>query len=173
MPPHKGPYGAGGSEKAGRIIEPRKGYSCGKPTVCTHWKAAVLGAIGQVRGHHRGLRAGHVFTGGTRELGRATCLLDDIPGMGDRGTKGPGVVLGAATRSRARKGYHKRTEARKVSGSERQAKRPERGSVAVVAAHSTAEGGEVRPKRPTGGKATAGQSRPTGRTRGRDFALTP
>ena len=31
---------------------------------------------------------------GTRELGRATCLLDDIPGVGDRVTKGPGVFLG-------------------------------------------------------------------------------
>ena len=26
-------------------------------------------------GHHRGLRAGHAFTGITRELGRASCLL--------------------------------------------------------------------------------------------------
>jgi hypothetical protein len=44
----------------------------------------------------------------------------------------------------------------KVSGRERQAKRAEMGRVAVLAAHSTGEGGEVRPKRPTGGKATPG-----------------
>jgi len=49
-------------------------------------------------------------------------------------------------------------EASKVSGNERQVKDPEMGRAAVVAAHSTAEGGEVRPKRPTGGKATARQS---------------
>jgi hypothetical protein len=44
VPPRKGPYGAGRSEKAGRVIEPRNGESCGKPTVCTHGQAAVLGA---------------------------------------------------------------------------------------------------------------------------------
>src|ERR1700757_834646 len=47
---------------------------------------------GECAGHHRGLRAGHVFTGGTRERGRATCLLDHMPGWGDRVTKGPGVT---------------------------------------------------------------------------------
>src|ERR1700752_3392554 len=49
---------------------------------------------GECAGHHRGLRAGHVFTGGTRERGRAPCLLDDMPGVGDRVTTGPGVFLG-------------------------------------------------------------------------------
>src|SRR6266436_2316857 len=49
-------------------------------------------------GHLRGLRAGHVSIGGSRELGRASCLLDDIPGMGDRVTKSPGGILGAFPR---------------------------------------------------------------------------
>jgi len=53
-------------------------------------------------------------------------------------------------------GQHERTEAGKVSGSERQAKRPEMGSVAVLAEHSTGEGGALRPKGPTGGQATPG-----------------
>jgi hypothetical protein len=48
------------------------------------------------------------------------------------------------------------TEARKVSGSEREAKRPETGREVGVAEHSTCEGGEPRPKGPTGGKATPG-----------------
>jgi hypothetical protein len=47
---------------------------------------------GQCAGHHRGLRAGQVFRGGTRELGRAIGLLDAHPGTGDRGTKSPGTV---------------------------------------------------------------------------------
>jgi hypothetical protein len=38
--------------------------------------------FGECAGHHRGLRAGHVFTGGTRELGRATCLLVKLPEWG-------------------------------------------------------------------------------------------
>src|SRR5438132_12933473 len=62
-------------------------------------------------------------------------------------------------------------EAGKVSGSERQAKRPERDTVAVVAAHSTGEGGEVWPKRPTGGKAPSGRASAGGR-QGRDLELT-
>ena len=48
---------------------------------------------------------------------------------------------------------------------------PREGQVAVVASHSTAEGGEVRPKRPTGGKATSGRAC-SGPTHERDFALT-
>ncbi len=32
-------------------------------------------AMGEYSGHHRGLRAGHVFTGIARELERANCLL--------------------------------------------------------------------------------------------------
>src|SRR5437764_11159368 len=47
---------------------------------------------GECAGHHRGLRAGHGLTGGRRERGRATGLLDVEPGVGDRVTQGPGVV---------------------------------------------------------------------------------
>src|SRR5437867_9923461 len=43
-------------------------------------------------------------------------------------------------------------------GGERQAKPPETGRAAVVAEHSTEEGGEVRPKRPTGGKAPSSRA---------------
>ena len=32
-------------------------------------------AMAMDSGHHRGLGAGHAFTGATRELGRADCLL--------------------------------------------------------------------------------------------------
>ena len=90
---------------------------------------------------------------------------------GGPGDQRPWRVRGASTRTRARKGHHKRTEARKVSGSERQAKRPETGRVAVGAAQSTVEGGAVRPKRPTGGKAPS-SSASAGRRQGRDFELT-
>jgi hypothetical protein len=48
---------------------------------------------------------------------------------------------------------------------------PRDGEVAVVAAHSTGEGGEVRPKRPTGGKAPSGRASAGGR-QGRDIELT-
>jgi len=50
-------------------------------------------------------------------------------------------------------------------------KGPREGQVAVVAAHSTEEGGEVRPKRPTGGKAPSGRVS-TGGRQGRDFEIT-
>ena len=126
---------------------------------------------GECRGHHRGLRAGHAAIGGTRELGRATCLLDNMPGVGDRVTKGPGVPWELPP---GHEPVRDTTNARKQAryrGSERQAKRPERDRVAVVAAHSTGEGGEVRPKRPTGGKAPSGRAS-TGGRQGRDFELT-
>ena len=48
------------------------------------------------------------------------------------------------------------TEALKVSGSERQAQRPETGREGVFAEHSPWESGDPRPKGPTGGKATPG-----------------
>jgi len=113
---------------------------------------------GKSPGHHRGLRAGHVFTGGTRERGRATGLLDDVPGVGDRVTKSPGGILGAFPEVPSPEGTPRTMEARKVSGSERQVKRPERGTVAVVASHSTGKRGEPRPKGPTGGKATSSRA---------------
>ncbi|MDL1986474.1 MAG: hypothetical protein LWX08_02250 [Deltaproteobacteria bacterium] len=36
---------------------------------------------GKCTGHHRGLRAGHVFTGIARELERANCLLVNKSGQ--------------------------------------------------------------------------------------------
>ena len=36
MPPRKGPYEAGGSEKAGRVMEPRNGESCGQKADGVH-----------------------------------------------------------------------------------------------------------------------------------------
>ena len=62
----------------------RRGASAGRPQ---SW-----GREGEGAGHPRGLRAGHVCRGGTRERGSATCLLDAIPGVGDRVTQGPGAV---------------------------------------------------------------------------------
>jgi hypothetical protein len=58
--------------------------------------------------------------------------------------------------ARAPRGHHAQTEAGQVSGSERRAKRPEKGRRAVLAEPSTDEGGELRPTGPTGGKATPG-----------------
>ena len=71
-------------------------------------------------------------------------------------TKGPGVTGRLSPGHEPPGDTTNATEAGKVSGSERQAKRPEMGMVAVLAAHSTCEGGELRPKGPTGGKATPG-----------------
>ena len=59
MPAQQWAYEAGGSEEAGRVMEPRNMYSRGpqdsrsvsreKPTVCKRRKAAVLGAVWRVR----------------------------------------------------------------------------------------------------------------------------
>ena len=74
-------------------------------------------------------------------------------------TKGPGMSgefrpahepAGDTTNERKQARYR---------GSERQTKRSEMGRVAVLVEHSTDEGGEVKPKRPIGGKATPGITR--------------
>jgi hypothetical protein len=86
-------------------------------------------------------------------------------------TTGPGVTGRLSPGHEPAGDTTNATEAGQGSGSERQAKRPERDTVAVVAAHSTGEGGEVRPKRPTGGKAPSGSASAGGR-QGRDIELT-
>jgi Reverse transcriptase (RNA-dependent DNA polymerase) len=74
----------------------------------------------------------------------------------------PGLICYHSTRSvppaPARDTTNKPKLARD-SGCARPAQGPERGRVAVVAAQSTGEGGEGRPKRPTGGQATPGRTR--------------
>ena len=90
-------------------------------------------------GHHRGLRAGHAFTGATRELGRAVCLLSmtEAEDKGYRVNKSPGAERAALRPPASRKRDTNQEWAGKVSGSERQAKRPEKGMAAVLAEHST------------------------------------
>jgi hypothetical protein len=152
------------------VMEPRNEYSRGKPTVCTRWKAAVLGARWRVRRTPPGSESGACLHRGTRELGRAICLLDDMPGLGDRVTKGPGAVWALRSDSEP---FGDTTNARSTQGIGDRAtsEGPREGQVAVVASHSTVEGGEVRPKRPTGGKATSGRAC-SGPTHERDSALT-
>jgi hypothetical protein len=116
---------------------------------------------GKRAGHHRGLRAGHVFRGVNRELGRASRLLGNKSRIwGDRHDQHPGegrpmqpsdepnpVQAGRNTKNNA---SHQGT------GREHKADRPGRTKV-VVATHSTAGlgaiparmRGEPRPKGPT------------------------
>ena len=139
--------------------------------MCKRWKAAVLGALWRVRRTPPGSESGagrHRGAAGTWESHLSPC---DRPGMGDRVTQSPGgpwsfrpghEPCGDTTNPRKPARYR---------GGERQAQHPERGRAAVVAAPRTEEGGEVRPKRPTGGKAPSGRAS-AGRRQGRDFVLT-
>jgi hypothetical protein len=162
------------------VIEPRNVYSRGQEDIPQRGESRRFASAGrqqswtrygECRGHHRGLRAGHAAIGVTRELGRATCLLEHIPGVGDRVTKGPGVVggfhstmspLGTPQTHGSRQGIGKASDKRS----------PRKGQRAVVAAQSTGEGGEVWPKRPTGGKAPSGRASAGGGRQGRDIELT-
>ncbi len=115
---------------------------------------------GKWMGHHRGLRAGHVFRGVTRELGRASRLLGSNSRIvGDRLDQHPGIDwltplvdepnLAQAGRNTKKRASHQGT------GREHKADRPGR-TEAVVAAHGTAgqcrligiarRRGEPRPK---------------------------
>jgi hypothetical protein len=156
----------------GRVIEPRNEYSCGPEDNCsvqagqpkpTRWrerKAAVPPTVWQVDGippgseesgawHHRG-------NSGTWESHLSPCPRS----RKSRGTGGPrALALADSSPLPAnRAAGHKRREQtryRGASGSEA----TREGQRAVVAEHSTDEGGEVRPKRPTGGKARPGRAR--------------
>ena len=121
---------------------------------------------GECAGHHRGLRAGHGSIGELGNLGEPPVSLF----QGDRVTKGPGVPRSFLLAT-SPLGIPPTTEAGKVSGMRATSEAPRDGEVAVVAVHSTGEGGEGRPKRPTGGKAPSGRASAGGR-QGRDIELT-
>ena len=116
---------------------------------------------GKRTGHHRGLRAGHVFRRVNRELGRASRLLgSNRRSKGDRRNQHPGVCR--ATRptdepNLAQAGRDTNNSAlNQGTGREHKADRPG-WTKAVVATHSTAgqvqtparKRGEPRPKGPT------------------------
>ena len=170
VPPRQGPYGAGWSEETGRVLEPRNGESRRQPTVCTRRKAAVLGAGWRVRrtppGSESGacLQRGHA---GTWERHRSPCAR---PGRGARVTQGPGAVLGLPPGDEPARDT---TNSGSTPGIGERATRegPREGQRAVVAAQRTGEGGDVRPTRPTGGKAPSSSASAGGR-QGRDFELT-
>src|SRR2546422_7064355 len=94
--------------------------------------------------------------GALGHLGEPPVSLTRDPEWGDRVTKGPGVTWGLppghapvrdTTNPGSRQGIGKASDKRSLREGQR----------AVVAVHRTGERGEVRPKRPTGGKATSGR----------------
>lgn len=94
----------------------------GKPTPCHRAEGSSARrafSFGERRAHHRGLRAGHVFTGVTRELGRAVVLLAETPGK--KVARLP-IDLSRAGCFLPRASEEKGSEG-KVPGSERDAKR--------------------------------------------------
>jgi hypothetical protein len=137
-----GVYEAGWSEGAGRVIEPRNsvvvvieitalGSQRRKADGLSIPEGSSLGGVmARSLGYHRGLRAGHVLTGATRELGRACCLLANIAGReGVPADQEPWRWHGSSRQPVSpERGRHKSEGAGKVLGGERQAKRPERGS---------------------------------------------
>ena len=116
---------------------------------------------GKRAGHHRGLRAGHVFRGVNRELGRASRLLGNNSRItGDRLKEHPGVWWRTQPADEPNSAQAERDTNNRAltqgTGREPKADRPGR-TKAVVATHSTAgvgrspfrKRGEPRPKGPT------------------------
>ena len=146
-------------------------YSCGQRISLRKWTQSRRHAVtgrqqscsrqGERTGHHRSLRAGHVFTGVTRELGRASRLLgSNRRSEGDRHNQHPGVQwptrpVDEPTSAQAKRDTNK-SASTQGTGREPKANRPGR-TKAVVATHSTAgrgatsarTRGEPRPKGPT------------------------
>jgi hypothetical protein len=85
------------SPEMGIVVDNRitlKAVQRGTPTVSSGRKAAVLGAGGRVRRTPPGSKSGaciHRGSSGTWESHLSPC---QTPGLGDRVTKGPGVVWG-------------------------------------------------------------------------------
>lgn len=145
-------YSRGPRIEPGNRLESRRYGASGRQQSCPRQ--------GERAGHHRGLRAGHVFTGVTRELGRASRLLGSNGREGDRPNQHPGIRR--ATRpadepNPAKAGRNTTSNAlNQGTGREPKAHRPGR-TKAVVATHSTAgtgrgsfrKRGEPRPKGPT------------------------
>ena len=146
-------YNGGQQIGPGNWTESRQHATSGRQQSCQRQ--------GERTGHHRGLRAGHVFRGVSRELGRASRLLgSNSRREGDRRNQHPGIRRAMrpadepnpvqAGRSTNKGASHQGT------GREPKADRPGR-TKAVVATHSTAERGkaparkrgEPRPKGPT------------------------
>ncbi len=137
----------------GNRIQSRRCECAGRQQSCPHH--------GKRMGHHRGLRAGHVFRGVARELGRASRLLgSNRRNTGDRRNQHPGACeptpfAGEPTLARAERDT-KPSASTQGTGREPKADRPG-WTKAVVATHSTAgQGslpartrGEPRPKGPT------------------------
>jgi hypothetical protein len=105
---------------------------------------------GERAGHHRGLRAGHVFTGVTRELGRASRLLGSSSRReDDRQEQHPGDywptrLMDEPTSARVERNTNNNASTQ-GTGREPKANRPGR-TKAVVATHSTVgQGGNPSP----------------------------
>ena len=112
---------------------------------------------GEYVGCHRGLRAGHGVRGGTRERGRARCLLVRSAGRaGVPADQEPRRVWRASDHSRAVRDPN--GGSRQGMGERAASEATRDGQRAGVAKHSTDERGEVRPQRPTGGKARPGRA---------------
>jgi len=128
-------------------------------------KAEVLGAKrkGERTGHHRGLRAGHVPKGVIRELERAIMS----PTQGGQKMRSTGdkqetwqcqAALSAMTLSRENGTQRRRKRGNGYWEAKAKSEATQEGQMAVAARHSTRETGEVRPKRPSGGKAKPGET---------------
>ena len=146
-------YNRGPGISSGNRIQSRRHAALGRQQSCSRQ--------GKGAGHHRGLRAGHVFRGVNRELGRASRLLGrNSRAMGNRLKQNQGVCgrarpAGEPTPAPAGRDTNQ-SASTQGTGREPKADRPGR-TKAVVATHSTAgqgatlvqRRGEPRPKGPT------------------------
>jgi hypothetical protein len=157
---------AGGSEEAGRVMAPRKMSSRGPQDSLSSIaaKAAGLpapegnqpgGDSGECAGYHRGRRAGHVFTGVARELGRTTCRRAPCPAWGPGGPQAL-ACPGGFTQGMRPPGTPRTQGRRHGIGSRATRAATREGQGVVFAVSSPAEGGAPCPTGPTGGKAPPG-----------------
>ncbi len=102
------------------------------------------------------LRAGHASTGAAWELGRAACFLVKEYRNGENRNRRTLARRAVPACARAGKKDHECTGTVQGTGKRAKCEVIRDGHAAVLADHTTDEGGEARPKRPAGGKVKPG-----------------
>ena len=135
-------YNRGQRISSGNRIQSRRHAALGRQQSCVRQ--------GERPGHHRGLRAGHVFRGVNRELGRASRLLgSNSRTTGDRRNQHPGVCWSTRPAGEPIPAQAGRDTNRNAStqgtGREHKADRPGRTEAVVATTHHRFSGERAGP----------------------------
>ena len=149
----------------------RKAVARGKPTVSSGRKAAVLKAQGRAVRTPPGSKSGACLPRGSSGTWESHLSPCHTPGVGDRVTKGPGVVWGFRPDHEPQREATNAPKPARYWGRERQAKCPATGQGQSERSIVPTQVGNAGPQDPLEGRPRRA-SRGVGQTDGRDRAIT-